>query len=64
MRNGPITQFSTSETPNIFQAVATFESSSYFTFAKTGYIIQSKPIAMGRETASISSAESTIAISG
>ncbi len=50
MITGPIAQFKITETPNIFQAVATFPSSSYFTFASTGYIIQSNPTAIGRET--------------
>ncbi len=50
MTAGPTTQFNTSDTLNIFQAVATFESRSYCTLVSTGYIIQSSPAAMGRET--------------
>jgi hypothetical protein len=52
------------ETENIFQALATFESSSYLTFARGGYIIYNNPMAIGRETVSSLMASRTLAISG
>jgi hypothetical protein len=50
INTGPISQFRLSEAANSFQARPTCDSSSYFTRARTGYIIQSRPRAMGSET--------------
>ncbi len=64
MMAGPMTQFSTAETLNIFQAVATLPSSSYLTLASTGYIIHSRPMAMGNDTVSMRRASKAVAMPG
>src|SRR5690606_2967173 len=46
MRSGPIIQFCKSERPRIRVSANTFGISSYFTFARGGYIIRISPIAM------------------
>ncbi len=47
MSTGPISQFCTSEKPRIFVSRKTSGSSSYFTLAKGGYIMSTRPMAMG-----------------
>src|SRR5665647_207501 len=47
MRIGPITQFWTRESPKIFTFLNTSPSSSYFTFARGGYIMMINPMAIG-----------------
>jgi hypothetical protein len=64
MITGPTSQFSTSDKPNIFQAPVTRESCSYCTLISTGYIIHSRPMAMGSETVSIRNASRASAVSG
>ncbi len=64
MITGPMIQFKPSDTLNIFHAVATLESCSYCTLVSTGYIIHSKPMAMGRDTVSMRSASMASAVSG
>ncbi len=64
MSTGPMSQLSASETLNIFQAVVTLESCSYWTLVSTGYIIHSRPMAMGRETVSMRRASMASAMSG
>ena len=59
MMAGPTIQFSTRETPNCSQAWAIFPSSSYFTPARTGYIIHSRPMAMGSDTVSTRNVSNT-----
>jgi hypothetical protein len=46
------------------QALRTLPNSSYFTLARTGYIIQRSPIAMGSETVSMRRASKTVAMPG
>ena len=46
---GPITQFRKSESHSIRRSPVTWPMSSYRTFASTGYIISSRPRAMGSE---------------
>src|SRR5690606_10364098 len=46
MRSGPIIQFCKSERPRMRVSANTFGISSYFTFARGGYIIRISPIAM------------------
>ncbi len=45
-----MTQFSTSEVPSSFVSRTCAPMVSYFTFASTGYIIQSRPTAIGTDT--------------
>jgi len=47
IRRGPISQFWASDRPRIFQSRKTRPISSYFTFARGGYIIRMSPIAIG-----------------
>ncbi len=61
---GPTSQLRTSDTLNCFHAVATLPSSSYLTLAKTGYIIHSRPTAMGNETVSMRMESENSAMSG
>ena len=53
MRTGPIIQFWTMDALRAFPCFFIFESSSYFTPASGGYIIQISPMAIGRETCSM-----------
>src|SRR5690606_30697510 len=45
-------QFNTNDVPDIFQLAATSGILPYFTFARTGYIIHSRPMAIGSDTVS------------
>ncbi len=47
IRTGPMIQFWTSDKPKIRVFLKTSPSSSYFTFAKGGYIMIISPMAMG-----------------
>ena len=47
MSIGPITQFCISDRERIFAFLNTFPNSSYFTFARGGYIISISPAAIG-----------------
>ena len=44
---GPTTQFCTSERPRTLKFLNTSPSSSYLTFARGGYIMRIRPMAMG-----------------
>jgi len=56
MRAGPMIQFNVNDTPNCCFAWVIFPNCSYFTLARTGYIIHSRPMAMGSETVPMRSA--------
>ena len=47
---GPTSQFSTRRAPSIRRSPVTRPSSEYRTLASTGYIISSRPMAIGRQT--------------
>ena len=50
---GPMTQFNSNEVPMVRRSLATLPTLAYFTFANTGYIISSRPIAIGSDTVPI-----------
>ena len=47
---GPMTQFNNNEIPTVRRSHTTLPTLAYFTFANTGYIISSRPIAIGSDT--------------
>ena len=53
IRAGPMTQFNSNDVPMVRRSFATLPTLAYFTFAKTGYIISNRPIAIGNETVPI-----------
>ena len=47
IKTGPIIQFCTKDKPRIFVFLKTSPNSSYFTFARGGYIMRISPTAIG-----------------